>query len=191
MAQFLISVRGWKSAISAIYFRQIFGLKFSFGDIAMFRSDFRVVAFALSVVLLCACSRGERPIKLLQFCAKDEEGIKQLKIELAAIARERQLEFSDNGESVKRDLEAVGYTERVRKNGSIVVSLVAKREDGMGLSALNAGLYPYQIALGFSAGKDQAESSKFVEDVVARLRQKWTLDEVPSGAGVTPNENCR
>jgi hypothetical protein len=163
----------------------------TFGQVAMLGSAVRAGAVALGAALLCACAGGERPTKLVQLCVRDDEGIRQLKSELAAIAKDQQLEFSDNGDAVKRDLEAVGYTAQDRKNGGVVVSLTARRKDGMGLSALNVGLFPYQIALGFSTGKDRAESSKFAEDVVARLRQRWSIEDVRAGAGVTPNANCR
>jgi hypothetical protein len=72
-----------------------------------------------------------------------------------------------------------------------VISISVERGDGPGLSALNVGLNTNQVALGFSGDRDQAEGRQFAEEVIARLRLKWEVEEVPNGTDVLPSENCR
>jgi len=101
------------------------------------------------------------------------------------------MSFAENGYEVARDLEQAGYVSPGQKKGDPVINMTVEREDGLGLNALNVGLHTYQVALGFSGGKDQAEARQFEEEVIARLRKNWNVEDVPKGTGVLPDDNCR
>lgn len=146
---------------------------------------------AVIVLLLCSCAAGERPSRLVQLCVRNDEGVSQFRTELKALASERHMKFAENGDEVRLDLEKAGYISPGQKKGDPVINITVEREDGLGLNALNVGLHTYQVAIGFSGGRDQAEGRQFAEEVIARLRQKWNVEDVPKGTGVLPSDTCR
>lgn len=141
-------------------------------------------------VLLCGCTAGEPPSKLVQLCLNNDEGVFQFKKELMAVAEARHMKFTDNGDALKNDLETVGYAERTQKGVNLVIHVIVARADGTGISALNVGLPSYQVALGFSAGSDHAEAKRFAEEVIGRLRRHWNVEDVPAGTGAKPSDSC-
>jgi len=153
---------------------------------------FRILgALAVLGVLACGCTEWKRPFLLEQMCVHDKAGVAQLIEELKAEAASRRMEFVDNSANTKRDLESVSYPGRERADGSPVINVGIKSDDGMGATAINVGLPGYQVALGFSEGSDKLEARRFADEVIKRLEQHWRVEAVPPGSGAMPKPDCK
>jgi hypothetical protein len=114
-----------------------------------------------------------------------------LVIDLKGIAGSNHMEFSDSSAATAKDLAEIGYRGRERSDGSPVINIGVLRKDGLFVGGGNLGLPGYQVQLGFTGGPDDAESNRFAEEVVARLRQRWRVRVLPPGSPARPMPDCR
>ena len=145
-----------------------------------------VLFFAASILLLSACTPGQRPFLQVQFCVANARGVDLFKKTLQAIAREEHMRYIDGSDATSRDLKILRPVgKNMHTNGLVYVGVEA---DGFGLEGGNLGLNPYDISVGF--GPDTAAARVFSKKVVARLKQHWTLKVVPKNSGALPNPAC-
>ncbi|HEX5420686.1 MAG TPA: hypothetical protein VFY39_11865 [Gammaproteobacteria bacterium] len=97
----------------------------------------------------------------------------------------------DASKHTESDLKGMDYAGKERTDGSPVVDIDLGRRDGMGVGAGNLGLPGYQVALGFSKGRDEAEARVFASNVIAVLEKHWAVHRVPNGQGAMPMEGCQ
>ena len=124
-------------------------------------------------------------------CLSNEQGALQFVDEMKSIAAAENFDFVDNSRNTERELKVVDYAGTERTEGSRVINVGVLRKDGLGLGAGNLGLPGYQVAIGFSEGSNAAEAHDFADRVLARLRQRWQIEAVPSGSGAKPMLGCK
>jgi hypothetical protein len=78
---------------------------------------------------------------------------------------------------------------RLRKDG-FVMNLGVRRSDGLGVAAGELPGPGYQVGLGFSGGKDEAEAQRFATSVIENLRRHWQVDQISGDVGVEPAAHC-
>ena len=71
-----------------------------------------------------------------------------------------------------------------------MINIGSEGGDGLGLMAGNVGLPGYQVAIGFSEGRDPAAARQLAARTVQRLKVRWTVKTVPEGHGALPLKNC-
>jgi hypothetical protein len=142
-------------------------------------------------LLSCGGTEGNRPFLMVQTCVQDKAGIARLIEEMKAVAVSRRMRFTDRSEETARELKAVDYPGQERADGSPVINVSVRRDDGMGFSAGNTSLPGYQVALGFSEGSNPSEARELANEVVRRLEQYWTVETVPADSGAMPKPGCR
>jgi hypothetical protein len=143
-------------------------------------------------LLLTGCAPGKRPFLMVQMCLSNEQGVEEFIDELRSIAAADKLEFIDNSSNAERGLNETGYVGNERTGGSRVMDIRVVRRDGMGIGATNVGLPGYQVAMGFAEGGSTAvEAQDFAKRVLSRLKKRWSVELVPTGAGAGPMAACR
>lgn len=151
-----------------------------------------VLAVACAVfVTLSGCGRAQEPFKMVQLCVNNMEGLEQLRAELQSIAASEHLQFQDASQHTEAELKAMKYPGNERTLGSPVVNIQMGRQDGLGVGVGNLGLPGYQLALGFTAGSNEAEARSFASKVIADLEKRWSVHMVPDGKGALPMEGCQ
>jgi hypothetical protein len=137
----------------------------------------------------CVDSGREGPFLTAQLCVRDEAGMAQLIDELRAVATARDMRFFDYSADTERSLANVGHP--ARDDGSPVVYVGVDGGDGLGVRATNVGLPGYQVALGFTEGRDRLETQSFTDEVIERLERHWQVERLPAGTGALPQPGCR
>jgi len=149
-----------------------------------------IIVAALSLSL-AGCGRTKNAFTTVQFCVHDRAGAAELVADLKDIASAKHMEFFDSSTATANDLAKSGYRGRERADGSPVINVGVLRNDGLFVGGGNLGLPGYQVQLGFTEGSDRAQSNRFAEEVVARLRQRWPVRVLPPGAAAAPMADCR
>ena len=146
-----------------------------------------VFLFAASILLLSACTPGQRPFLQVQFCVANARGVDLFKSTLQAIARDEHMRYIDGSQATTRDLRLLRPAgENIHTNGGLIY--VGVEADGFGLEGGNLGLNPYDISVGF--GPDTVAARAFSKRVVARLKQYWALKVVPKNSGAFSDPAC-
>jgi len=65
------------------------------------------------------------------------------------------------------------------------------RGDGMEVIASEMNGPGYQVAIGFSEVDDCAETKRFANSVIGRLRHKWRVDIIDPSYGIEPASDCK
>ncbi len=158
---------------------------------AMIKTCRNCIVVTIIALLFGGCARVEAPAKLVQICVNDADGMSRFRNKLIDVANARKMKFADDSEVVRRDLDTVGYAGPEQDGNRHVVRFRVESADSMGLSVTNVGLYPYQVAMGFSTGHDKTASVRFAEQVIRELQVQWSVEEASQGTGVLPNPNCK
>lgn len=145
---------------------------------------------ATLVVWLVACNGAPRPYLIVHVCVRDDRGFEILRSELAQVADSMHMTYVDGSEWTQRSVERMTTDTVKRSDNTPYLNIQLNRSDGLGVGAGNLGLPGYEVALAFNAGRDHAESVRFANDVVGRLRGHWNVDTVPAGEGAKPMGGC-
>ena len=137
----------------------------------------------------CGDSGSEGPFLTAQLCVRDEAGMTKLIDELRAAATAREMRFFDYSADTERSLANVGHP--AREDGSPFVYVGVDGGDRLGVRATNAGLPGYQVALGFTEGRDRLEAQRFTDEVIEGLERHWQIERLPAGTGALPQPGCR
>ena len=149
-----------------------------------------MLCIALIGSLASSCTSGSHSFLIVQTCLVDVRGVEDFVGEMRAIASAEHMEFLDANDQVARQLRSANSPLEERSHGSRIVDVSVQRADGMGVTAVNHGLPAFEIALGFSEGRDAESARAFADRVVARLGSRWPLTQVPSGMGAKPRGGC-
>ena len=141
---------------------------------------------------LCAakCSRAQEEFLAVQMCLVDEAGVTQLKNIMRDVAKSENLQFIDNSAETGRALRNIGAEEAARHGAAFAIDVHIEGEHGLGVTAGNLGLPAYQVALGFTAGRNAAKAHKLADRLVQALSQRWRVQTVPKGQGTLPMSSC-
>ncbi len=147
-----------------------------------------VVTVICLALLVQSCT--QQSFLQVQLCLKDRDGVTAFIGELRAIAQARHMTFIDGSAQTARELRDVGHPGDERTSGSPVINVGVEAQDGMGLTAGNLGLPGYQVALGFTAGRDRERAQAFATTVLDRLEHRWRVERVPLNRGVQAMGDC-
>jgi hypothetical protein len=98
------------------------------------------------------------------------------------------MRFFDYSADTERSIENVGHPRR--DDGTPVVYVGVDGGDGLGVRATNVGLPGYQIALGFTEGRDRVETQSFVDEVINEVQAHWRVQRLPAASGALPWPEC-
>ncbi len=109
---------------------------------------------------------------------------------MRTVAQFENLKFIDNSAQQGSDLKAMGADKLLKRDASLAIDLHIEGKGGMGVTAGNLGLPPYQVALGFTEGSDAAKAHRLSARLVRALSRRWHVETVPQGMGAVPMKSC-
>jgi hypothetical protein len=123
-------------------------------------------------------------------CVVDDRGVAELKDLMRATAASEHLQFIDNSAQQGHELKAVGADKLLKRDASLAIDLHIEGNNGMGVTAGNLGLPPYQVAFGFTEGSDAAKAHELSARLIQALLRRWRVETIPAGKGATPMQSC-
>jgi hypothetical protein len=109
---------------------------------------------------------------------------------MRSVADAENLKFVDGSAKTGNDLKIMGADKYLKRDPSLAINVGIEGDEGLGVTAGNLGLPPYQVALGFTAGSDAAKARRLSNRLVQALSQRWHVETVPQGKGVFPMKSC-
>jgi len=143
------------------------------------------------LVALNACSSPQKAFLTVQLCLVDQQGVDQFLNTMRTVAQTENLKFIDGSAKTGADLKTMGADKLLKSDPAHAINVAIEGEKGMGVTAGNLGLPPYQVALGFTAGSDMAKARRLSDRLVHALAQQWHVATVPQGKGAFPLEGCK
>ena len=127
---------------------------------------------------------------MVQICLRDAQNLARFMHEMRSIASSENMRFIDSSADTKANLDVIDREQVAHEFDGPVISMAVERGDGMRVGASNLSLPGYQVALGFSEGRNAEEARRFAARVVRRLAVHWRVEPVPDGKGAKPLPNC-
>lgn len=151
----------------------------------------RFVILTLAMTFLSSCQpRQQEPFKMVQFCVKNNAGIDILSRELRATAKNEGMHFIDNTKAARNGLAVTAQSPSQQQEAFWLVHFVLQTEDGMGATATNLGLSPFEFGLGFTDAGDINKASSFATRIVKKLEKYWRIIPIAPGVGALPSKEC-
>lgn len=145
----------------------------------------------LAIAILSSCSpRQQEPFKMVQFCLTNSAGADLLSHEMRAAAISEGLKFIDNTMATRRGLAITAQTPAQKRDALWVIDFTIQNDDGMGVTAINMGMTPFDVAVGFGYGSDEKAATAFADRLLERLAKHWRIIAVAPGAGAFPLKEC-
>lgn len=143
-----------------------------------------------AVVALIGCARAQEAFLTVQMCVDDQRGVADLKNVMRTVAQSEGLQFIDNSPQHGADLKNIGGDKALGRDSAYSIDFHIEGESGLGATATNLGLPPYQVGLGFTEGNDPAKARKLANELNRALSQRWDVQKVTLAKGILPMENC-
>jgi len=141
-------------------------------------------------IFLDGCGRSQEAFLTVGVCAGDQGGVEQVLETMRATAKSAGLKFIDQSAETRANLENVDANKSLKYGADSLVDAHIEGAGGMGVTASNLGLPPFQIALGFTAGSDSAKGHHLADQLVRALSERWHVQKIPEGEGVRPLKEC-
>jgi hypothetical protein len=157
------------------------------------QNRYQVIAFISLVAfafILQGCTKMQESFMTAQACLVDQMGVLQFKSIMRSIAKLEDLNYIDNSAQHGSDLKQIGADKLLKRDAALAIDVHIEGEGGIGVTAGNLGLPPYQIALGFTEGSDAARAHRLSDRLVQALSQQWHVEILPQGRGVLPMKMC-
>jgi hypothetical protein len=143
-----------------------------------------------TTILVEGCSPAQEEFRSVQICVVDERGVAELNDLMRATAAAEHLQFIDNSAQQGSDLKAMGADKLLKRDASLAIDFQIEGNGGMGVTAGNLGLPPYQVGLGFTEGSDAAKAHQLSARLIHALSQRWQVETIPAGKGAMPMKSC-
>lgn len=144
---------------------------------------------ATMLLQLSGCSSERGPSMIVELCVGSEKGISLFVDAMRQIAASQHMTFIDNSARTRHELETIGQGKLAHQNPS-TINIAIEGEDGLGVTAGNLGLSPFQVALGFTDSSDVVQGQRFSKAVLEALGKQWKITKIPAGKGAFPSESC-
>jgi len=141
-------------------------------------------------VSLNGCTRAQEAFETVQICVGNERGVADLKRAMMTVAEAEGLQFIDNSAQQRMELKAIEADKALNRDAASAIDFHIEGKSGMGATAGNLGLPPYQIGLGFTEGDDPAKAHQLADRLINALSQRWAVQRIPHGEGVLPMKTC-
>lgn len=143
-----------------------------------------------AAIALNGCSRAQEGFETVQICVGNQQGVAALKNVMAAVAQAEGLQFIDNGAQQAGDLKAIGADKALKRDVALAIDFHIEGPNGLGVTAGNLGLPPYQVGIGFTEGNDAARAHRLADQLIGALSQRWDVQPLAPGTGVMPMKTC-
>lgn len=147
-----------------------------------------LLAAGVLMMMLGSCSASSGPFQTAAVCLRSDLEIQSFKSELREIAEEENLSVVDRSAGGADEYELLLRDGEERRRGDIVMMTFRGVEDeGFAVSDLGDD---YQIAIGFSEGRDGSAARELAGRVLDRIGQRWRVVPSAPHQGTTPIADC-
>lgn len=144
----------------------------------------------VAVVALNGCQQAPEAFATVQFCVEDQRGVADLRNIMRTVGHSEGLQFIDNSAQQEVALRNMGADKALGRDAAYAIDLHIEGEGGLGATAGNLGLPPYQVGLGFSEGNDREKAHRLASKLIKALSQRWDVQRVSSTEGILPSSGC-
>lgn len=149
------------------------------------------LGFGISMALFIqGCSRTQESFLTVQTCLVDQQGVAEFLETMRAVAKSESLRFVDGSLKTGESLKTIGADKSLKHDPALTIHVGIEGDGGLGVTAGNLGLPPYQVALGFTEGSDAAKAHRLSDKLVQALSRRWHVETVPQGKGALPMKTC-
>ena len=142
----------------------------------------------VAAISLIGCSRAQESFETIQMCVGNHRGVAELKNVMMTVAQSEGLQFIDNSAQQGTALKDIGADKALKRDAASVIDFYIEGANGMGVTAGNLGLPPYQVGLGFTEGDDPAKAHRLADQLVRALSQRWDVQRIPPRQRHRPHE---
>ena len=150
----------------------------------------RVLLPMICAQALNGCSRAQEAFETVQICVGNEQGVAALKNVMVAVARSEGLQFIDNSAQQASDMKAIDADKALKRDVALAIDFRIEGPNGLGVTAGNLGLPPYQVGMGFTEGDDGPKAHQLADRLIGTLSQRWDVQRFTHGKGVMPMKAC-
>ena len=101
---------------------------------------------------------AQKSFQTVQVCVDNEQGVDDLKSLMMSVAQSEGLQYIDNSAHQATSRKDIGADKALGADAANAVDLHIEGSSGLGATAGNLGLPPYQIGVGFTEGNDPAKA---------------------------------
>ena len=141
-------------------------------------------------ILLNGCAGAQESFQTVQVCVDNQRGLDDLKSVMVTVAHSEGLQFIDNSAQQAADLKVIGADKALKRDAAHAVDFHIEGSSGLGATAGNLGLSPYQIGVGVTEGNDPAKAHKLAESLVRALSRRWVVLKISLAEGIQPMKSC-
>jgi hypothetical protein len=136
------------------------------------------------------CTNTQEESIAVDICLGNQRGVERFLNIMRRIATDEHMTFIDRSTRTRRDLDIIGQGELGSSRGGPTINVGVEGKGGLGLTAGNIGLSPYQVAVGFTNGPNSAAGLRFSDVVIRTLEKEWNVRRIPNNEGSKPLTNC-
>lgn len=144
----------------------------------------------VAAIALSGCGRAQESFLTIQMCVGNQQGVAELKNVMMAVAQSEGLRFIDDSAEQGKQLSDIGADKALKRDSALTIDFHIEGANGLGATAGNLGLPPYQVGLGVTEGSDPAKAHRLADQLVGLLSRRWDVQKVAPGKGVSPMKTC-
>jgi hypothetical protein len=144
----------------------------------------------LLAISISGCAQGEPPIAIARVCLPQLSDVSQFKLLVRQWAKSSRLEYFDRSEDTKKELQAIGNPSPNHRSDGFILNIGSVGSDGLGVTASELGGQGYQVALGFSSGRNKSDTQRFIDAAISDLKRRWIVNLLNGKSGVEPMASC-
>lgn len=151
----------------------------------------RISMVLILIALLAGCSSSHKPQALMvQMCLKNDQGVSDFLNLMQTVAASEHMNFVDYSVDTQEKLKTINAKYAKLATPSSVINVDIVSGDRLVVTADNLNLPTYQVSVDFTGDLPPADSQRFIDVLVPRMRELWEVDIVPAGSSPAAIKTC-
>lgn len=151
----------------------------------------RISLVFIVVGLLAGCSIHHKPHALMvQMCLKNDQGVSDFLNLMQTVAVSEHMNFVDYSAETQEKLKTINAKYAKLATPSSVINVDIVSGDRLVVTADNLDLPIYQVSVDFTGDLPPADTQRFIDVLVPRMREQWEVEVVPAGSSPAPIKTC-
>jgi len=84
----------------------------------------------------------------------------------------------------------MGADKALKRDVASAIDFHIEGANGLGVTAGNLGLPPYQVGMGFTEGTDPPRAHRLAHELIRALSPRWDVQKLAPGTRVLPMKTC-
>jgi hypothetical protein len=144
----------------------------------------------VAAISLNGCGQAQESFRSVQICVGNQQGVADLKNVMTTVAQSEGLQFIDNSAEQALELKDIGADKALKRDAASAIDFHIEGANGLGVTAGNLGLPPYQVGLGFTEGDDPSKAHRLADQLLRAMSRRWDVQSIGPGKGILPMKSC-